>query len=163
MSMTHRDRSCALAWPCMGASVCACADGARHDAGYWRHQGVWPGTSYQGHNHCWNAVKVDGQWRLVDCAASALDRGFVHFFNEPAHFRMTYLPLNAPWSLQRQYITNEEFWQQPWCHVQLYNTGCRLLTAGLGAVNQLKPSETLGFLPARSLAIAVAPGYRCDL
>jgi hypothetical protein len=34
--------------------------------GYWKTDTMLPGSRLQTHNHCWNAVKVNGRWRLFD-------------------------------------------------------------------------------------------------
>ena len=80
------------------------------------------------HNHCWNAIKVDGLWRLVDCADGARLRGHTRcFFTAPEHFRMVYQPLNAPWSLLRDYISDQAFFSQMWASVRFFKSGCRVL------------------------------------
>ena len=34
--------------------------------GFYKHETLVPGTRLTGHNHCWNVVKVNGRWRLID-------------------------------------------------------------------------------------------------
>lgn len=131
-------------------------------SGYWRHDDSAPGEGMASHNHCWNAVKVNGLWRLVDCAAGARLGGHTAFFTLPEHFRLAYQPLNAPWSLLRDYISNEAFFAQPWARTCFFNHGCRVLSpATLAAVQQLPPAMQGLPLPAPVLRVAVAPGFRC--
>ena len=51
--------------------------------GFWKHDGIVPGTNMTSHNHCWNSVKVNGRWRLLDVfwAVEAKRNGFdIPFF-----------------------------------------------------------------------------------
>jgi transglutaminase/protease-like cytokinesis protein 3 len=45
-------------------------------SGFWRDSssmgGLVPGSRLTAHNHSWVAVKVNGRWRLLDCAYAAL-------------------------------------------------------------------------------------------
>ena len=130
-------------------------------SGYWRHDGVPPGHVLLSHNHCWNAVKVNGLWRLVDCANGARLDGHTAFFTLPEYFRLAYQPLNAPWSLLRDYISNAVFFTQLWARTCFFNLGCRVLfPADLQAVQQLPPPMQGTPLPTPVLRIAVAPGHR---
>ena len=130
--------------------------------GYWRHDNIAPGQELTAHNHCWNAVKVNGLWRLVDCAAGTRLGGHAAFFTLPEHFRLAYQPLNAPWSLLRNYISNGAFFAQLWARTCFFNLGCRVLSPdALSAVQHLPlPMQGLP-LPAPVLCFAVAPGHRC--
>jgi hypothetical protein len=129
--------------------------------GYWRSPQLMPGEFLQVHNHCWNAVKVEGRWRLVDCTAGAATRGHGVFFTAPEHFRMTYQPLDAPWSLLRAYISNEAFFAQPWIAPAFFNMGNRLLTKGLPAVRRLQAPVEGASLPVLCISLAIAPGLKC--
>lgn len=113
------------------------------------------------HNHCWNAIKVDGLWRLVDCADGARLRGHTRcFFTAPEHFRMVYQPLNAPWSLLRDYISDQAFFSQMWASVRFFKSGCRVLDPlqGRAVIELPAPMEGLP-LPVQCMMLAVAPGY----
>jgi hypothetical protein len=79
------------------------------------------GSSFQW-NHSWNAVRVNGQWRLVDCcwAAGHLDeRGaFVRRFNPhyfltaPRAFANDHFPRDARWQLLDPPISKQEYLRQ---------------------------------------------------
>jgi hypothetical protein len=129
-------------------------------SGFWRHEGLQPGTNLVAHNHCWNAIKVDGLWRLVDCADGARLRGHMPFYTSPEHFRGTYQPLNAPWSLLRNYISDKAFFAQIWASVYFYKAGCRVLEPqnSSSVVHLPAPMEGLP-LPAPSMMLAIGPGY----
>lgn len=34
--------------------------------GFWKHDTMLPGSRLETHNHCWNAIKLNGRWRLLD-------------------------------------------------------------------------------------------------
>lgn len=115
------------------------------------------------HNHCWNAIKVDGLWRLVDCADGARLRGHTYgFFTAPEHFHKAYQPLNAPWSLLRNYMSDQAFFSQMWANVRFFKAGCRILdpVCGSAVVELPAPMEGLP-LPVPSMKLAIAPGYKC--
>ena len=130
-------------------------------SGYWRSIALPPGAALAVHNHCWNAVKVQGRWRLLDISQAALERGHVAFFSSPEHYAVTHLPLNAPWLLMRNYLAQAAFFQQPWVCGSFLNAGGRLLNRGLCAVTQLPPPMEGTVLPAQQLTVAVPPGYTC--
>lgn len=96
----------------------------------------------------------------MDCADGARLRGHTAFFTSPEHFRAAYQPLNAPWSLLRNYISDADFFAQSWASARFYNSGCRILEPNLSlAVVQLPaPMEGLP-LPAPSMLLAIGPGY----
>lgn len=131
--------------------------------GFWRTASLTPGDALPVHNHCWNAVKVEGRWRLLDCAAGAAARGEGAFFSAPEHFAVTHLPLDAPWSLSRTYMSKEAFFAQPWIEPRFHNAGCRVLTPDVPAARRLPPLRPGGALPVLSIALAIAPGYKCAL
>jgi hypothetical protein len=86
--------------------------------GYAKGYGYGPGALFTGTNHDWNAVRIDGEWRLVDSTWGAGyvgdDRRFVKEFTEcfflspPEQFILSHLPadpqwqlLSAPWSMEK--------------------------------------------------------------
>jgi hypothetical protein len=130
-------------------------------SGYWRTDALFPGATLGVHNHCWNAVKVNGKWRLLDCTHAAMEGGHVAFFSAPHHFRITHQPLNAPWSLMRDYISNDDFFAQPWIRCCFLNAGGRVVTHGLPAVTRLRPPQQGSFLPVATMALAIPPTHSC--
>ena len=133
-------------------------------SGYWR-SATQPPTQYLSvHNHCWNAVKVDGCWRLLDLTAAAVAGGDAPFYTAPGHFRFKHLPLNAPWALcggsSEGFMTKEAFFAQPWLAPLFLSAGGRLLSGGVKAETVLKSTEGER-LPVAVLELAVPPGCRC--
>jgi Transglutaminase-like superfamily len=129
-------------------------------SGFWRSEHIWPGTVQLAHNHCWNAVKVEGRWRLIDCTEGVLARGHTMFFTDPIHFRVSHQPLNAPWSLLRDYISNKDFFAQPWARCSYFNAGCRILTPALAGTQSLPRPPEGSPLPVMSMSLAIPTKYR---
>lgn len=74
-----------------------------------------------GSSHAWNAVKIDGQWRLIDATwgAGYVENGlFVReflpgFFDAPpALFSLNHLPDDARWQLLPQPVSKKDFSRQ---------------------------------------------------
>lgn len=76
-------------------------------------------------NHAWNAVKIDGQWRLVDAtwAAGYTDervKKFTAYFQSgyfltpPDRFVEDHLPREEKWQLTACLVHREAFHLQPW-------------------------------------------------
>jgi transglutaminase/protease-like cytokinesis protein 3 len=69
--------------------------------------------------HSWNAIKINGQWRLLDATWGAgymtnngkfkkeLDN--FHFFTPPEHFISRHFPENSQWQLLNPTISKKEF------------------------------------------------------
>lgn len=75
-------------------------------------------------NHAWNAVKINGKWKLVDItwAAGSVDYAKMEFLKEytpayfgsdPEEFAMKHYPDNQEWLLLNNGFTKEEFALQP--------------------------------------------------
>lgn len=75
-------------------------------------------------NHAWNAVKINGKWKLADItwAAGSVDYAKMEFRKEytpayfdsdPKEFAMKHYPDNQEWLLLNKEFTREEFALQP--------------------------------------------------
>ncbi|MGF1583098.1 MAG: transglutaminase domain-containing protein [Gemmataceae bacterium] len=71
-------------------------------------------------NHVWNAVKIDGQWKLIDATRGAgvfrkkkYQRGLQDFFYfpDPDHLIFTQFPKETRWQLTTTRVTKEQFAQ----------------------------------------------------
>jgi len=91
--------------------------------GYAKAYGHVPGTRFDKPNHTWNAVKIDGQWRLVDTTWGA---GYVsgtryvkvlgetYFLAPPEQMMFSHFPVDERWQLQSTpHLTKAEFESMP--------------------------------------------------
>ncbi|MCI4397503.1 MAG: hypothetical protein JHC34_01560 [Acidobacteria bacterium] len=94
-------------------------------------------------NHAWNAVRIEGRWRLVDCTwgAGALDEAgkYVHAFEPfyydtpPEQFIYTHWPYEARWQLAARAISQEEFERLPWLKPAFFKCGLSFPNGALAA------------------------------
>jgi hypothetical protein len=82
--------------------------------------------------HTWNAVKLDGSWRLVDAtwgAGGIQGKEFVkrftdyHFLTPPDQFVFTHFPTEAKWQLLDEPVSAEAFRQRPRVDHLLFEMG----------------------------------------
>lgn len=114
-------------------------------------------------DHAWNAVKIAGAWRLVDCTwgAGAMDVSGVYrerfepfyFLTAPDRFLFTHYPLDPRWQLVDKPITLEEFEEMPYLKEPFFKAGMRLLS---------HPSCVIE-TPRRSLAVEIGTPEDCVL
>jgi hypothetical protein len=82
-----------------------------------------PYRSTQNNGHAWNAVKIDGEWKLVDATwgAGYTDPGVKkftklikpgYFFTPPEWFIQNHMPNDAKWQLLEKPLSNSEFIEQ---------------------------------------------------
>ena len=75
-------------------------------------------------NHTWNAIQIDGDWKLVDptWASGQMHRSFIHlygsyidhfFFTDPEDFIKSHLPANSAWQLLDEPIDANDFAMAP--------------------------------------------------
>lgn len=133
---------------------CATIHGFAKGAGY------HVGASFSGApNHAWNAVRIEGRWRLVDCTwgAGALDESgkYVHAFEPfyydtpPEQLIYTHWPYEARWQLAARVISQEEFERLPWLKPAFFK-------CGLSFPNGVPAAELGG--PVMALAIGALQG-----
>lgn len=106
-------------------------------------------------NHAWNAVKIDGRWRLLDAtwASGASDadcqvitREFAAFYFDPppALFTLSHLPTDSQWQLMEQPVSREAFMRGPLYHDPFYETDVKNVHPARGVLH-LKTNETITF------------------
>lgn len=74
-------------------------------------------------NHAWNAIKINGEWKLVDCTWGAgsvdYDHSFkkefepYYFFTKPEEFIYRHLPTDEHWQLLKKPVSQREFQNLP--------------------------------------------------
>ncbi|UEC43069.1 MAG: hypothetical protein METHAR1v1_1060021 [Methanothrix sp.] len=114
-------------------------------------------------NHAWNAVKIDGEWRLVDSTwgAGYLDprAGFVEKFEEfyfltpPEDLVWTHLPEDPRWQLLEEPLSREEFEGLPYPKAAFFNNDILILEPMEGTIGSdgeaavhLSAPEEVGFI-----------------
>jgi len=101
--------------------------------GYAKAYGYVPGTRFERPNHAWNAIKIDGEWRLVDTTWGA---GYVRngryvkvltetfFLAPPEQLMFTHFPLNDAWQLQSTpHLTKAQFEAMPGLEPAFFHLG----------------------------------------
>lgn len=94
--------------------------------------------------HAWNAVKVDGEWKLIDSTWGA---GYVYsdkfyrrfnefyFFADPTQFIYSHLPEDPKWQLLDPPIDKSEFIQLPLSTKNFFENGVNLISHKQGAIS----------------------------
>ncbi|XP_067389708.1 kyphoscoliosis peptidase-like [Emydura macquarii macquarii] len=120
--------------------------------GYGRSTGCQGGQNCQQKksNHMWNAVKLEGQWHLLDACwgagiVDAEKRLFIpsyddfFFLPDPAHFIETHWPDEPEWQLLQPHVSLEDFEQRVFktseffrLQLSLLSPNCSLLTTEHG-------------------------------
>lgn len=83
------------------------------------------------HNHAWNAVRIEGDWHLVDVTWNG--QGSVEAYNtdwlfpDPAAFVRSHLPADSAWQLVEQPITREQLYASSWISPSMASHGTVLI------------------------------------
>jgi transglutaminase/protease-like cytokinesis protein 3 len=114
-------------------------------AGYSKGYGYSAGQRLGGGtNHKWNAVRLDGKWRLIDSTwgAGYLDdsmkfnrRLIEHYFlSPPEEFIFTHFPEDSSWQLLDPPVTRREFQDMVYLRPDFFANGLRLLSHTSGTI-----------------------------
>lgn len=123
-------------------------------------------------NHAWNAVLINGRWRLLDATWSAghiAGQQFIkeynddYFFTEPAEFIYTHFPAEPEWQLLPAPVPESTFRDLPFLRARFFRLGLRLITPlarqtlvpGSASIELTVPDSTA--LTARMVAADSAP------
>lgn len=137
--------------------------------GYAKAYGHLPGTRFDRPNHTWNAIKIDGQWRLVDTTWGA---GYVRngkyvkvltetfFLAPPEQMMFTHLPLDDTWQLQSTpHLSKAQFEALPDLEPAFFHLGI----AGEDAWQQMHATGFDGFVRTYDLPYHIAVVQRAPL
>lgn len=100
-------------------------------------------------NHAWNAVNIDGRWRLLDAtwASGASDADckvvnhvFAPFYFDPApeKFVLSHLPSDSQWQLMASTVKARTFLDGPVFQDPFYSHGIREVLPGTGVIEARK-------------------------
>jgi len=113
-------------------------------SGYGKGYSYEVGAPILDQNHAWNAVKIDGKWRLVDTTwgAGYVDEGlkFVqrledhYFFAPPEDFILDHLPIDPKWQLLDTPISKEEFERLPQTKSSFFRNGLEIVSPNEGII-----------------------------
>lgn len=103
-------------------------------------------------NHAWNAVKINGKWKLVDItwAAGSIDYTKMEFIKEytpayfdcnPVEFTMKHYPDNQEWLLLDTNFSKEEFSHQPAVFNDFIGKGYKIIEPENGTLSIQKGTE----------------------
>ncbi len=106
-------------------------------SGYAKGEGYEAGDRFSGPpSHSWNAVRIDGSWRLVDCTWGA---GYVdetgqyvrwfepyYFLTPPERLIYTHFPEDPRWQLLEAPVTLARFERLPYVKAPFFTYGLRL-------------------------------------
>ncbi len=101
-------------------------------SGFGKGFGYHSGRTFTRMNHSWNAVQIDGKWRLIDSTwgAGSIQQGkFVKRFSEfffltpPDKLIFTHYPEEDRWQLLDTPVTHQQFEQQPRVSQELFELG----------------------------------------
>lgn len=102
-------------------------------------------------NHAWNAVFLNGRWRLIDATWNAghIDQGKYkqrystqYLFAAPEDMIHTHFPADPQWQLLEEPLSAEAFLKLPYLRGEFFRLGLRLLTP-TDIVNEVGPQTSL--------------------
>lgn len=107
-------------------------------SGFAKGYGYTPGDKIGGQsNHAWNAVKIDGQWQLLDSTWGAghinNPNKFIkkyngyYFLTPPEYFIYDHFPENAEWQLIDNKISKKEFLDMAQVNSNFFDLGLKLV------------------------------------
>jgi transglutaminase-like putative cysteine protease len=95
-----------------------------------------PGSRFYQTNHAWNAVRIEGEWKLFDVTwAAGYGRGLNgtlvstmefddYWFNtSPEEFIFSHMPEESQWQLTPAIISKEQFEAMPYIHNSFFRLG----------------------------------------
>lgn len=112
-------------------------------------------------NHAWNAVKVGGQWHLIDATWDAGHADGTRFnkrfstnylYLAPEHFVNTHYPKDPRWQLLDEPLSRSDFASQPVLNARFFTLGCETITP-LTKVNRAAKTALFDIRAPRDTAV----------
>jgi hypothetical protein len=116
-------------------------------------------------NHAWNAVKIDGEWRLVDCtwgAGTVEDDSYVKRFNPfyfltpPLAFSWLHFPVDPRWQLRDPPLSLAEFEALPLVRHPFFEYGLDLVSHPFAVIRAPLPRTTILIASPPGVALLAA-------
>lgn len=101
------------------------------------------GSRDERYYHSWNAVKLDGRWRLLDVTWSAemdASKGFTlgYFLTDPKLFIHNHYPDSVKWQLLEEPVSYDDFFQLAFLHRGFIEYGGQSLSPGTAIIPKSK-------------------------
>ena len=114
-------------------------------SGYAKGYGYSSGEKIPGRtNHAWNAVKIRGEWKLLDCTWGAGHVGDQHdfvrkftphyFFTTPSEFIYDHFPEDPRWQLLEKPVTRDEFQSLVYLRPKYFEIGMHDISEPAGTI-----------------------------
>jgi len=134
--------------------------------GWAKGYGTGPGSHFGGpKNHAWNAVRIDGAWRLVDCTwgAGSVDEEGVYrqrfepfyFLTPPENLRYSHFPKETRWQLLSPPLSLEEFEALPFLRPAFFRYGLSALEPQAATVQTTDPLVSIRLDAPRDVLLFV--------
>jgi hypothetical protein len=135
-------------------------------SGWAKGYGTQPGSRFGGpKNHAWNAVRVDGEWCLVDCTwgAGSVDGEGVYrkrfepfyFLTPPGNLRYSHFPREARWQLLKPALSLEEFEVLPFLRPAFFHCDLSALKPPAATIQACRPLVSIEFDAPRDVLLLV--------
>jgi hypothetical protein len=112
--------------------------------GYSKGLSYFPGKILKEADHSWNAVRIDGEWRLLDTtwgAGNMYDNKFkkefsdFYFLTHPKKFISDHFPLETKWQLLQEPQSKIDFYKKPKKYSAFYSNYFENLSPDLGILS----------------------------
>ena len=112
--------------------------------GYSKGLSYYPGKIFKDADHSWNAVKIDGEWRLLDAtwgAGNVYDNAFkkefsdFYFLTHPKKLISDHFPLETKWQLLQVSQSKIDFYKKPKKYPAFYTHFFENLSPDLGVLS----------------------------
>ena len=112
------------------------------------------GTEKQEEDHVWNAVRISGEWYLLDAtwgAGHTEGRNWVqkfddfYFFTDPETFALSHLPSEPVWAFTRKKMNKRRFYNAPVFKKAFFNHKLQLVYP-LSGIVKTHPGTTIRFV-----------------